>query len=160
TTSQNWSTVSNGPEGLIRETPGEVLTELDSVAEMGRQHMAALEPELADAAGFTHFGTSSREDNQITVLLARRELNQPASQTLVRIKSRDDRRNYLGVVVKGPFSEPDAVPPNSSMATGATVQGKKVQYTFDYHGRCEVEVLGEEVDGNLVPPRFRPRPKS
>lgn len=160
TTSQNPNPASNEPDGLLRETPPDVLTELDSVAEAGRRHMAALDPELADAVGFTHFDTSSSEDNLITVLLARDDLNQLASQTLVRIKSRDDRRNYLGVVVKGPFSEPDAVPPNSSMAIGVVVQGKKVQYTFDYHGRCEVEVLGEEANGNLVPPRYRPRPKS
>jgi hypothetical protein len=160
TTSQNPSTSSNGPDGLIRETPADVLTELDSIAESGRKQMAALDPELADAVGFTHFDTSSSEDNLITVLLARDDLNRLTSQTLVRIKSRDDRRTYLGVVVKGPFSEPDAVPPNSSMAIGVVVQGKKVQYTFDYHGRCEVEVLGEEANGNLIPPRYRPRPKS
>jgi len=46
------------------------------------------------------------------------------------------------------------------MAIGVVVQGKKVQYTFDYHGRCEVEILGEESNGKLVPPRYRPRPKS
>lgn len=160
TTSDNPTTSPNGQDGLIRETPEEVLAELDTVAEAGRKHMAALDPELADAVGFTHFDTSSSEDNLVTVLLARDDLEQLASQTLVRIKSRDDKRSYLGVVVNGPFSEPDAVPPNSSMAIGVVVQGKKVQYTFDYHGRCEVEILGEESNGNLVPPRYRPRPKS
>jgi len=160
TTSDSPATASNGQDGLIRETPEDVLAELDTAAEAGRKQMAALDPELVDAVGFTHFDTSSSEDNLITVLLARDDLEQLASQTLVRIKSRDDKRSYLGVVVKGPFSEPDAVPPNSSMAIGVVVQGKKVQYTFDYHGRCEVEILGEESNGNLVPPRYRPRPKS
>lgn len=160
TTSKDSAAPSQVDDGLIRETPEEVLAELDTVAEAGRQQMAALDPELAEAVGFTHFDTNSSEDNLITVLLARDDLERLASQTLVRIKSRDDRRNYLGVVVKGPFSEPDAVPPNSSMAIGVVVQGKKVQYTFDYHGRCEVEILGEESNRNLVPPRYRPRPKS
>ena len=94
------------------------------------------------------------------MLLTRADLNRLASQTLVRIKSHEDKRSYLGVVVQGPFSEPDAVSPNSTMAVGVVVQGKKVQYTFDYHGRAEVEILGEESRGNLVPPRYRPRPKS
>jgi len=140
----------NGRDELIRDTPEGVLNEIDALAD----------PELANAVGFTHFDTSSSEDNLITMLLARDDLQRLASQTLVRIKSRDDRRSYLGVVVKGPFSEADAVPPNSSMAIGVVVQGKKVQYTFDYHGRCEVEILGEESNGKLVPPRYRPRPKS
>lgn len=150
----------NGRDELIRDTPEGVLNEIDALADTGRARMANLDPELANAVGFTHFDTSSSEDNLITMLLARDDLQRLASQTLVRIKSRDDRRSYLGVVVKGPFSEADAVPPNSSMAIGVVVQGKKVQYTFDYHGRCEVEILGEESNGKLVPPRYRPRPKS
>ena len=150
----------NGRDDLIRDTPEGVLSEIDALADTGRARMATLDPELADAVGFTHFDTSSSEDNLITMLLARDDLQRLASQTLVRIKSRDDKRSYLGVVVKGPFSEADAVPPNSSMAIGVVVQGKKVQYTFDYHGRCEVELLGEESNGKLVPPRYRPRPKS
>lgn len=150
----------NGRDDLVRDTPEGVLSGLDALAETGRARMATLDPELADAVGFTHFDTSSSEDNLITMLLARDDLQRLASQTLVRIKSRDDKRSYLGVVVKGPFSEADAVPPNSSMAIGVVVQGKKVQYTFDYHGRCEVEILGEESNGKLVPPRYRPRPKS
>jgi uncharacterized protein len=158
--SEDPNTASNKEMGLVRETPQNVLTELKLISEAGRKTMSALDPELADAVGFTHFDTSSSEDNLITVLLSRDDINRLASQTLVRIKSRDDRRNYLGVVVKGPFSEPDAVPPNSSMAIGVVVQGKKVQYTFDYHGRCEVEILGEEANANVIPPRYRPRPKS
>src|SRR5262249_46287947 len=38
--------------------------------------------------------------------------------------------------------------------------GKQIAYVFDYHGRADVEILGEEVGGKLVPPRYRPRPKS
>ncbi len=145
---------------FVKQAPPDVLAELDEVAAAGRAQLASLDPELADAVGFTHFDTSSSEDNLLTVLLTRDDLNRLASQTLVRIKSREDKRSYLGVVVRGPFSEPDAVPPNSTMAVGVVVQGKKVQYTFDYHGRAEVEILGEESRGNVVPPRYRPRPKS
>lgn len=145
---------------FVRQASPDVLAELDEVAATGRAQMASLDPELADAVGFTHFDTASSEDNLLTVLLSRDDLNRLASQTLVRIKSREDKRSYLGVVVQGPFSEPDAVPANSTMAVGVVVQGKKVQYTFDYHGRAEVDILGEESGGNVVPPRYRPRPKS
>jgi DNA helicase HerA-like ATPase len=144
----------------MRETPPEVLGELDEVFAQGKEELAGLDPELADAVGFSHFDTASSHDNVVTVLASRDDMHQLASQTLVRIKSREDKRVYLGVVTKGPFSEPDAVPPQSTMAIGVVVQGKKVQYTFDYHGRADVEILGEEIDGAVVPPRYRPRPKS
>lgn len=152
------------PEGtnpeVVRETPPAPINEIGAAAKLGREKLATLDSELADAVGFTHFDTSSSEDNLVTVLLSRDDLEQLASQTLLRIKSREDKRTYLAVVVKGPFAEPDAVPPNSTMAVGVIVQGKKVQYTFDYHGRCEVEILGEESNGKVVPSRYRPRPKS
>jgi DNA helicase HerA-like ATPase len=122
---------------------------------------AAMDPELEKAVGFTHFDSTGSHDNVITVLTTREDLHRLASQTLVRVKSREDERSYLGVVVRGPFSEPDAVSASSTMAIGVVVQGKKLTYTFDYHGRAEIEILGEEMaGGKLVPPGRRPRPKS
>ncbi len=138
--------------------------ELDAFSELGRQAdeiAAALDPELEKAVGFTHFDTASSQDNLITVLITRNDLHKLPSQTLVRVKSREeDEHSYLGVVVRGPFSEPDAVAANSTIAVGVVVQGKKLSYTFDYHGRAEIEILGEESNGMLIPPGHRPRPKS
>nr|WP_249345191.1 ATP-binding protein [Corallococcus exiguus] len=125
-----------------------------------RAGLSLPDPELANAVGFTHFDTSSSDDNVLTVLMTRDDLPRLASQTLVRVKSREDKRDYLGVVVRGPFAEPNAVPANSTMAVGVITHGKKLTYTFEYHGRAEVELLGQEVGGVLQPPRFRPRPQS
>ncbi len=152
------NTVSGGE--FVRPTPNKVLEELAELKNHAKATGQELEPELEKAVGFTHFDTSASHDNLVTVLTTRSDLHLLASQTLVRVKSREDRRTYLGVVVRGPFSEPDSIPPNSTMAIGVVIQGKKLSYTFDYHGRAEIELLGEESDGKLVPPRSRPRPKS
>ncbi|QDE84191.1 MULTISPECIES: ATP-binding protein [Myxococcus] len=148
------------PDGeVVRPTPTKTLNELDELrnqAHTGPQ----VDPELAAAVGFTHFDVTSSQDNLITVLLTREDLHLLASQTLVRVRSREDNRAYLGVVVRGPFAEPNAVPANSTMAIGVVTHGKKLAYTFDYHGRAEIEIVGEEVEGTLKPPRFRPRPQS
>ncbi|MCY1031658.1 ATP-binding protein [Corallococcus sp. BB11-1] len=149
----------SGGKSIVQETPPEVLHALAS-AQVDAQEAAKVDPELAFAVGFTHFDTSASHDNLITVLSTKEDLPRLASQTLVRVKSREDKRSYLGVVVSGPFAEPNAVPANSSMAIGVVTHGKKLTYTFDYHGRAEVELLGEEVGGILHPPRFRPRPQS
>lgn len=145
--------------GLVRPTPNEALGAINNLKNQVKA-AAQADPELETAVGFTHFDTQSSHDNLVTVLLTRDDLHRLASQTLVRVKSREDRRSYLGVVVRGPFSEADAVPPNSTMAIGVVTHGKKLPYTFDYHGRAEIELLGEEVGGALEPPRFRPRPQS
>jgi uncharacterized protein len=144
-----------GPRPLPDEALGK-FTELEKRPRLS----AEMDPELENAVGFTHFDSTASHDNLITVLTTREELHLLASQTLVRVKSREDKRSYLGLVVSGPFSEPDSISANSTMAVGVVVQGKKLTYTFDYHGRAEIEILGEEVGGKLVPPGRRPRPKS
>src|SRR4051812_15603815 len=93
---------------IAKETPPDVLGQIDEIGAQGKVLAAALDPELANAVGFTHFDTTASHDNLITVLTTRSDIHQLASQTLVRIKSGEDKRNYLGVVVRGPFSEPDA----------------------------------------------------
>lgn len=144
----------------VRPTPKSALDEINRLESQAKIMAQGLDPELEQAVGFTHFDTPSSQDNLVTVLMARDDLHRLASQTLVRVKSREDKRSYLGVVVRGPYSEPDAIPPNSTMATSVVIQGKKLMYTFDYHGRAEVEIFGEEIRGRLVPPRYRPRPNS
>ncbi|RKG67187.1 ATP-binding protein [Corallococcus exercitus] len=147
------------PRPLISPTPARTLNELADISNRAGLN-APPDPELANAVGFTHFDTSNSDDNVLTVLMTRDDLHRLASQTLVRVKSREDKRDYLGVVVRGPFAEPNAVPANSTMAVGVITHGKKLTYTFEYHGRAEIELLGQEVGGVLQPPRFRPRPQS
>ncbi len=149
----------DAPRPLINQTPARTLSELADISNRAGT-MPQLDPELASAVGFTHFDTSSSDDNLLTVLMTRDDLHRLASQTLVRVKSREDKRDYLGVVVRGPFAEPNGVPANSTMAVGVITHGKKLTYTFEYHGRAEIELLGQEVGGVLQPPRFRPRPQS
>lgn len=144
----------------FRETPPEERKYLDGVEARSLKLAAQLDPELSKVVGFTFFDTASSEDNRITVLTQREDIQRLASQTLVRIKSQEDKREYLGLVVRGPFFEPDALSSHSTMLVNVVIQGKKQTYTFDYHGRAEVEILGEETPDGVVAPRHRPRPKS
>lgn len=115
-------------------------------------------PEYHGSVGRTMFDTPSSQDNTVTVLLPRDYLDATPSQALLRIKSVEDGRSYLGVVVAGPFAEPDGLRGDAPMIVTTTVKGGI--FLPKYHGRVQVELLGEEVDGVVVPPRFRPRPNS
>jgi DNA helicase HerA-like ATPase len=116
------------------------------------------------AVGFTHFDTPASEDNTVVVLLAKEHMEALPSQAIVRIRSLPNdkeglpQRDYLGIVVAGPFAEPDGLRADSSIVVATTVQGKI--FLPRYHGRAFVQILGEEMGGRLVPPRFRPRPNS
>ena len=135
------------------------------------------DPDREGAVGSTMFDSPSSEDNTVTVLLSAEHIASVPSQSLVRITSRDrrndERRTYLGTVVAGPFAEPDGLRADSNILVTTVTRGGI--FVPPYHGRVQVEILGEErsaadaddADGTaprgpstLVPPRYRPLPNS
>ncbi len=118
-------------------------------------------PEDEGAIGWTAFDSTSSDDGTVTVLLPRETILDLPHQSLVRVKSRSDHRSYLGVVVKGPFAEPDGLRSDAPVVVTATVKGRGNILISNYHGRVQIEIIGEELeDGGVVPPRLRPLPNS
>lgn len=153
--------VSGDGKFAPKAVPGSVRVTFDKTAEqLGGPY--APSPESVGAVGHTHFDGPSAEDGSVTVLIERKNLDRLPSQGMVRIKSLDDQgqlqRTYLGAVVAGPFWKPDGIPFNSPLLEQNTVQGSRL--LARYHGSASVELIGEESQGQLVPPRFRPRPGS
>ncbi|MGH2599611.1 MAG: helicase HerA domain-containing protein, partial [Dehalococcoidia bacterium] len=99
-------------------------------------------PEDAASAGRTMFDTPGSEDQTLTVLVPRERMRSLPSQALVRIESREDGRTYLGVVVAGPFAEPDGLRGDAPVVVTAAVNGG--MFLPRYHGRVHVEILGEQ----------------
>ncbi len=119
--------------------------------------------ESRGSMGFTMYDTPTSKDNTVTVLLPADQIGKAASQSLVRIKSKSkkrggDGRQYLGAVVQGPFAEPDGLRADAPLVVTTTVRGAR--FMPRYHGRAQVEIIGEEVNGTILPPRFRPLPNS
>lgn len=143
-------------EDSFAAIPAEALQRINADAE--RAGGAWQEPETyRGSVGRTMFDTPASEDNTITVLLPRESMALVPAQALVRIDS-TDQRQYLGVVIKGPFAEPDGIRGDAPIVVTTTVKGGIFMPQF--HGRVQVELLGEVIDGILVPPRFRPLPNS
>jgi DNA helicase HerA-like ATPase len=120
-------------------------------------------PDEEGAIGRTMYDTPVSQDHTVTVLLPPENIDALPSQSLVRIKSRPvshggDGRNYLGVVSAGPFAEPDGLRADAPLVVTTTVRG--ATFLPRWHGRVQVQILGEEIQGTLHPPRFRPRPNS
>jgi DNA helicase HerA-like ATPase len=137
-------------------------------------------PGYEGSIGRTMFDMPSSQDNTVTVLVPPEDIRSLPSQALVRIKSLKDSRSYVGIVVAGPFAEPDGLRADSAVVVTTTVRG--ASFMPNYHGRVQVEIMGEEVwpeaghdHGNggqgdvathvpararLLPPRFRPLPNS
>src|SRR5688500_16313439 len=106
-----------------------------------------LEQELANAApaiqlpkdgrvGVTMFDAGSSKDNLITVVVPKKDLAKVPSQSLVRIESASsvdggDGRTYQGIVVQGPFYEPDGLRGDSSVIITTAANG--VTFMPKYH---------------------------
>jgi hypothetical protein len=109
--------------------------------------------------GATMFDLPNSEDGTVTVLLPKGNVDFLPSQALVRIESKLDNRTYLGAVAKGPFAEPDGLRADATPIVISAVHGRMLMPR--YHGRAQVEIIGERLkDGAVVPPRRRPRPNS
>ncbi|WP_308620301.1 helicase HerA domain-containing protein [uncultured Desulfovibrio sp.] len=116
-------------------------------------------PDDIGAVGRTMFDMPNSEDGTVTILMPSDNIDALPSQALVRIKSRADKREYLGAVVKGPFAEPDGLKADSTPLIITTSQGKV--FSPRYHGRAQVEIMGEDSgDSFLRTPRYRPKPNS
>src|SRR5262249_11262770 len=79
-------------------------------------HLNGIAAPLEDdgAIGRTTFDAGSSDDLTLTVLLSQDNVHLLPSQSLVRVEGRreigqEKRRHYLGVVVAGPFAEPDSL---------------------------------------------------
>lgn len=130
------------------------------------QHLGGIAAPITDdgAIGRTTFDTHSSDDLTLTVLLSQDNVHLLPSQSLVRIEGRreagqEKRRRYLGVVVAGPFAEPDSLRHDSPVLLIAATKG--TGFVPRYHGRVQVKILAEELpEGVQVPPRLRPLPHS
>lgn len=149
-------------EEAVKQMPDDFDLEMDEEFEMAGGPWVEDE-EFAGAVGRTLFDTPNSKDNTVTVVVPKSKTGLIAAQSLVRIESlppeRDgDGRKYIGAVVEGPFAEPDGLRGDSPIMVTTTVRGGI--FMPPYHGRVQVGIMGEEKDGNVVPPRFRPIPNS
>ena len=144
-------TLSEAPaRQAVQLVPDDLLEPLDELWEASEEDR--------DSVGRTMFDAPGAKDNTLTVLLPKEQVDQVPAQSLVRIESRTDGRTYLGIVTAGPFAEPDGLRADAPAIVTTTVRGGI--FMPRYHGRVQVEILGERLDGALVPPRFRPLPNS
>jgi hypothetical protein len=146
------------PDTSVIETPGEAFRAIDAVSE--RAGGPWVPPAGYEGSiGRTMFDAPVSKDGTVTVLLPKESIDQLPHQALVRIESLADERTYLGAVVEGPFAEPDGLRADATPIVVTTVKGGLLMPP--YHGRTQVEILGERLkEGAIVPPRLRPKPNS
>lgn len=155
---KNMKEVKTDPADYILSTPEEAFKAIDE--DSGRAGGPYTPPAGYEGSiGRTMFDTPSSKDGTVTVLMPNENIDALPSQALVRIESITDRRTYLGAVIEGPFAEPDGLRADATPMVISIVQGGLLMPK--YHGRVQVEIIGERLEGGaVVPPRRRPKPNS
>lgn len=131
------------------------------IAQNGGEGVADSNLDTCD--GVTMFDMPNSEDNLVTVLLPLKNIKKIGAHSIVEIRSRSkesggDGKFYRGIVVAGPFHDPDGLKADAPVLISTTING--AIFLPNYHGRVLVELLGEIVDNAIMPPRFRPLPNS
>lgn len=145
-------------QDTVSSTPEEAYRAID--ADSAKAGGAWSPPEGYEGSiGSTMFDAPTSKDGTVTVLLPSENIDKLPSQALVRIEGPADGRVYLGAVVAGPFAEPDGLRADSTPMVVTAVKGGLLMPR--YHGRVQVELIGERLEeGGVVPPRRRPKPNS
>lgn len=123
----------------------------------------ANDPNCEGSDGMTMFDLPQSQDNLISVLLPMNNIRNIGAHSIVEIRSRSkanggDGKIYRGIVVAGPFHDPDGIRADAPILISTTING--AIFLPNFHGRVLVELLGELVGDAIMPPRFRPLPNS
>jgi DNA helicase HerA-like ATPase len=130
-------------------------------AQLDDEDLMRTTQEGENAIAFVHFDPNSAKSNTVEALIHHDDLPLIHRGLYVHIMSTDGRR-YTGRVIEGPFYNPDALKRDSTPVQFIIInQGRgKALAVPEYHAWMQVEILGEERDGQLLGAVRRPRPAS
>ncbi|WFT94388.1 ATP-binding protein [Bradyrhizobium barranii] len=139
------------------------------LAATAEQHGGAYEEPEAyrGSRARTMFDRPNAKDGTVAIILPEDEIPNLPRQSLVKIRSFDRRSKlvdseYVGMVVAGPFAEPDAMDADAPTLKVPAVH--RAVLTPRFHGMASVEILGieSELGGRkvMLPARSRPAPNS
>lgn len=115
-------------------------------------------PEYVGAIGRTTFDDRSSADGTITVVLPPDNIDVTPSQSLLKVLSMPDRREYVASVTAGPFCEPDGMRADAPALIASAVNGAMAMPR--HHGRVQATIIGQRFGQGMMPARHRPKPNS
>ena len=115
-------------------------------------------PEYEGSIGRTTFDDRGSADGTITVVLPPENVDVVPSQSLLKILSMPDKREYVATVTEGPFCEPDGMRADAPALIASAVN--RAMAMPRHHGRVQATIIGERFGQGVMPARHRPKPNS
>jgi uncharacterized protein len=114
--------------------------------------------EYEGSIGRTTFDDRSSSDGTITVVLPAEHIDVSPSQSLLKVTSVPDGREYIATVTAGPFCEPDGMRADSPALIASAINRAMVMPR--HHGRVQATIIGQRLGQSMMPARHRPKPNS
>ncbi|MBV8593228.1 MAG: ATP-binding protein [Caulobacteraceae bacterium] len=114
--------------------------------------------EYRGSVGRTTFDDRSSADGTVTVVLPPENVDVVPSQSLLKIRSVADRREYIATVTAGPFCEPDGLRADAPALIASAVN--RAMMMPRHHGRVQATIIGQRIGSGLTAARHRPKPNS
>lgn len=115
-------------------------------------------PEYRGSIGRTTFDDRSSSDGTVTVVLPPENVDGVPSQSLLKICSVADTREYIATVTAGPFCEPDGLRADAPALIASAVNRAMIMPR--HHGRVQATIIGQRIGNGLTAARHRPKPNS
>lgn len=149
--------ITTRPAGAVEPTPPEARSSLARDAE-GNGGAYEEPPEYRGSIGRTTFDDRSSSDGTVTVVLPPDKVDVVPSQSLLKIRSVADKREYIATVTAGPFCEPDGLRADAPALIASAVNRAMIMPR--HHGRVQATIIGQRIGSGLTAARHRPKPNS
>jgi len=111
--------------------------------------------------GFVHFDRASIKSNRVEGLVIKENASNLLRNKFVKIiNATEDKREFIGRILEGPFFQPEEVSRDSALAQVSILRGNEFPIPPNFYAIIVIEVIGE-LRGNFIrSTSSRPTPQS
>jgi len=111
--------------------------------------------------GFVHFDKPGTKNNRLEVLVVKEKAVKVLRNKFIKIiDSFNNKKNYIGRVLEGPFFQPEEVSRESALAQVAILHGDEFPIPPNFYATFIIDIVGIIEDTRIVPTGSRPAPQS
>ena len=149
-------------------TPERPLAGAEAAAQETAAMTAQATAEAADAIagslitlGYVAFDSSGTDSSSSNVMVSEEHRAVFRREAYVGISDEEQKIEFLGRVVEGPFHAPHEITADSAVGRTTVLHPERTRFRPSYYATGTIEVLGEiQGDGRIKPTPTRPRPYS
>jgi DNA helicase HerA-like ATPase len=155
---QNVVEIANDTQVAVAEP--QIATELAKLDLPEEATHVAIEKSLVNL-GFINFDVTALDNNTSGALVSEERRKDFRRDVYVGIKDAEQKKEFLGRVVEGPFYTPHEVGADSAITRTTVLHPERTRFRPSYYVSGTIEILGELLEGErVVVTPTRPRPYS